>query len=34
MLIFQKKLTSNENEHNQISTNMINQFINDALERS
>ena len=34
MLIFQEKLTSDENEHNQVFTNMINQFINDAFERS
>ena len=34
MLIFQKKLTSNENEHSQVFINMINQFINDAFKRS
>ena len=34
MLIFQEKFTSSENKHNQVFINMINQFINDAFERS
>ena len=34
MLIFQEKFISNENEHSQVSINMINQFINNAFEKS
>ena len=34
MLIFQEKFTSNESEQNQVSTNIINQFINDAFKKS
>ena len=34
MLIFQEKFTSNEDEHNQVFTDIINQFINDAFKKS